>query len=88
MDRPDAEIQLVKVFETGNPSLIAIAESLLDDAGIDFLTKNQNLQDFIAGGRIGASYNISMGPAQFWVRADDEDEARSLLHDIDEGWEE
>jgi hypothetical protein len=39
---------LVTVYTTGNAALIPVIESVLRDAGIQFLTKSAGLQDFFA----------------------------------------
>ena len=43
--------ELVTVFETGDPALVALAKSLLDSAGIDFATKGDAIQDLFGLGR-------------------------------------
>jgi len=77
-------IELVKVYEGGNPALLAMVESLLEDGGIDFSTTSEGLQDFFAGGRIGGGYNIAIGPVMFYVRSEDEADARAILAMLDE----
>jgi Putative prokaryotic signal transducing protein len=81
--RGQADVKLAKVFATSDPALIGVAESLLDDAGIDFLTKGAEIQDLIGGGRIGG-YNLAIGPVEFWVREDEQAEARALFDDFAE----
>jgi hypothetical protein len=78
------EIELVKIYEGGNPALIALVESLLDDGDIDFSTTSEGLQDILAGGRIGGGYNIAIGPVMFYVRREDEADARAILATLDE----
>ena len=73
------EIEIVKVFETGNPALISIVESLLEDADIEYSKSRENLQDLFGWGRLGGTYNYITGPVMFYVRADDEAEARGLI---------
>jgi Putative prokaryotic signal transducing protein len=84
-DLPAGElsVELVNVFETSNPALVPLAEFLLNEAGIDFLKKNENLQDMFGGGRVGAGFNFRAGPVQFWVRADDVAAAQALLAGIE-----
>jgi hypothetical protein len=72
-------IKLVKVFEGGNPALIPVIESLFDDAGIEYSTTSENLQDLFAWGRVGSGYNYAIGPIMFYVRAEDESDARALI---------
>jgi hypothetical protein len=74
-----AEIELVKIYEAGNPALLAVVESLLEDGGIDFSTTSEGLQDFFGGGRLGSGFNYAIGPVMFYVRAEDEADARAIL---------
>ena len=78
------EIELVKVYEAGNPALLPIVESLLADGNIDFSTTSEGLQDFFAGGRIGGGYNIAIGPVMFYVRREDEADARAILATLED----
>jgi hypothetical protein len=76
---PDAE--LVQVFATGEAGLIAIAHSLLEGEKIDYFVRGDGLQDLFGLGRI-TSFSYAMGAAQFWVRAEDAENARVLLQDL------
>ena len=76
---PDAE--LVRVLVTGDAGLIAIARSLLEGEQIDFFVRGEGLQDLFGLGRV-TSYSFAMGAAEFWVRAEDADNARALLQDL------
>ena len=76
---PDAE--LVRVFATGDMGLIAIARSLLEGEKIDYFVRGDGLQDLFGLGR-ATSYSFAMGPAEFWVRADDAENVRVLLQDL------
>jgi hypothetical protein len=76
-------IELVNVWEGGNPALLAVVESVLDDAGIEYSTTSENLQDLFAGGRFGTGFNNLIGPVKFFVRAEDESEARTLLDQME-----
>jgi hypothetical protein len=76
---PDAE--LVRVFVTGDQGLIAIAHSLLDGQKIDYFVRGEGLQDLFGLGR-ATGYNFAMGPAEFWVRDEDVENARALLQDL------
>jgi hypothetical protein len=75
----------VTVFETGNAALIAMAKSLLDGAGIAYIVKGENLQDLFGGGVIGTGFNLVVGPAQIQVQREDQEAARDLLAELDEG---
>src|SRR6476661_7239033 len=73
---PDAE--LVRVLATGDPGLIALAQSQLEAEGIDFFLRGNVLQDLFGIGRIPGS-NYATGPPEFWVRAEDAERVRALL---------
>ena len=68
-------------LSTGDAGLIAIARSLLEAEGIQFLLKGDGLQDLFGMGRI-TEYSYVVGPAEFWVRADDAKRASELLADL------
>jgi hypothetical protein len=78
---PDAE--LVSVLATGDPGLITVAKSLLEGEQIDYFVRGEGLQDLFGWGRI-TGYSFAVGPAEFWVRADDAERARALLKDLRE----
>ena len=62
----------VTVLVTGDPGLLAFAQSLLEAAGIEFAVVGDN-------GRLVPPYS---GFAELRVPATDADEARSLLADL------
>jgi hypothetical protein len=78
----EPQMDLVKVYESGNAAIIPVVESLFDDAQIEYMVKNETIQDMIGGGRLGVSYNIALGPVYFFVRADDADEARAIVDSL------
>jgi hypothetical protein len=78
---PTPEVQLVPVLATGNPALIAIAKSLLDGEGIEYMVKGEGLQNLFGIGT-ASNYSFAMGPAEFWVRQDEAEHARTLLADL------
>jgi hypothetical protein len=79
----EPEIELVKVYETGNPALIPVVESLLDDAGIEYMTKNESIQDLFGWGRFPSSISYAIGPVEFYVREDAADEARAIVETLE-----
>jgi len=46
---------------------------------VDLVVRGEGLQDLFGAGRMSAGFNYVVGPAQFWVRADDAERARGLL---------
>ncbi len=44
------DVVFVTVYKTGNPALIAVVRSLLEDAGIPYYLKNEGLQDLFPVG--------------------------------------
>ncbi len=79
-----SHIELVKVFEGGNPAVIPLVESLFEDAGIEYSTSSESLQDLFALGRLGTGHNNAIGPVLFYVRKEDEAEARAIMATLDE----
>ena len=72
-DDSRSQIELVRVFEEGNPALIPLVKSLFEDAGIECTTSSESLHDLFAGG------SYAVGPVFFSVRREDEAEARAIL---------
>ena len=70
---------LVTVFETGDPGLLAMAHSILDESEIPYLTQGEGVQDLFGLGRLGTGFSILTGPVHIQVERATEPEARSLL---------
>jgi hypothetical protein len=81
-DNPD--VHLVTVFESGDPALIPLVRSLLDSAGIPFVTKGEGIQDLFGWGRMPGGFSVVAGPVTFQVDEEDAEEARALLEDLNE----
>lgn len=78
-----ANVDLVSVFETGNPSLVALAKSLLESAHIEFVTRGEALQDLFGLGRLFSNFNPVPGPVVFEVKQEDAADAAALLADLE-----
>lgn len=76
--------ELVTVFETGDPGLLAMAHSLLDQAEIPYLTLGEGIQDLFGLGRFGTGWNVLTGPVHLQVEAARADEVRTLLGELEE----
>ena len=66
---------LVSVFKTGNMAIIAVVKSILDEAGIKYMAKGENIQEVMP---------INAFPVEFMVMPEDEAYAKELLSEIDE----
>lgn len=69
----------VTVLETGDPAALALAESLLRDAGIPFFAKGEYLQDLFALGRFGFGFSSVAGPVALQVAAEHAEAAAQIL---------
>ena len=77
----EPDVELVSVYQSGNPALIPIVESLLRDAQIEFMTTGMSVQAL--QGAVGSSFVV---PVEFWVRSEFADQALELLADVDESY--
>ena len=80
-EHPDPKIETV--YATGDPALVALVKSLLEDAEIEYFTKGYEIQDLIGIGRLGG-LNYVIGPVEFVVAAKDAPTARELLAHLDD----
>jgi len=78
------DLKLVTVVRVGDPASIAVAKSVLQSAGIDFVTKNEYVQDLFGWGRFPRGANLVMGPIELQVREQDAHDAIELLKGIDD----
>ena len=74
--KPDATIRIVGIFHTADPGILAVATSLLDDAGIDHSVKG-GIQGNVFGW--GTSGSPGVGIPEILVRDGDAAHARALL---------
>ena len=81
MENLDNE-KLVTVFKSGNEALIALAKSILDEANIQYLIKNEGVQDLLGIGVFGTGFNPITGPVQIQVLPGDAEYATALLNDV------
>jgi hypothetical protein len=72
-------LDLVTVFASADPSLILVAQSLLEAEGISCLARGRGIQDILGFGRIPGGINFVTGPAELQVPKERVEEARSLL---------
>ena len=67
------------VFATGDPVALLTAKSLLDEAGIPYLTRGEGIQDLFGMGRLGTGFSILAGAVEIQVGAHRAQEAADLL---------
>lgn len=79
----EPEVALVKVYDSGNPALVPLFESMLADAGIEVMIKGEALQDLFGVGRLGAGFNSVAGAVEFYVREDAAEEARAIAASLE-----
>lgn len=80
----EADIELRVVLSTGNSYLVSIAKSILNDAQIPFIVKNEQLQNLFGIGSIGGHVNPLSGPIEIMVKEEDENTAKELLENLKE----
>jgi len=74
MKDEDSE-NLVTVYQTSNHAIIAVVKSILDEAGIEYYSKGDNMQNIVA---------IYAFPVEFQVMPENVEFARELLKDVGE----
>jgi hypothetical protein len=60
---PTPDVKLVRVLTTGDPGVLAVAQSLLEGEEIDCLVRGDGLQDLFGLGRITA-HGAQIDPAK------------------------
>jgi hypothetical protein len=55
---------LVTVFKSGDELTVSLAASILEEEGIACVVRNQGIQDLFGMGRIGAGFNVAIGPVE------------------------
>ena len=76
---PPEPFEMTTVLETGDQTLIAVAKSVLDAAGIPSIARNERLQNLFGWGAVGTGFNAAMGPIRLQVLEEDEVVAKELL---------
>jgi len=81
---PPPPLELVTVFKSGDPAVLALAKSLLESAEIPFLARGEGIQDLVGWGRFPGGANLAIGPVEIQVNADDLEQAKTLLLELQE----
>jgi hypothetical protein len=81
---PSSDLELTTVLKSGNPALLALAKSLLESAEIPFLVRGEGIQDIVGWGRFPGGANLVTGLVELQVSAEDLEQAKILLEDLEE----
>jgi Putative prokaryotic signal transducing protein len=73
--KPDPDAHLITVLRTSDAGLVAVAKSVLEDAGLDYFLRGEALHYVVGWG----GFNSAVGDAEFQVREEDAREAALLL---------
>lgn len=84
-DGPWPDVELVTVYWAPGAGDLALAKSMLQEAGIEYATLNESVQDVFGWGRFPTGLNVAMGMVQVQVREPDAEYARELLSGVDAG---
>jgi len=76
---PVPDLHLVTVLESSDPTVLAVAESLLMEAEVPYLKKGDQIQDLFAWGRLFTGFNPVVGPVQIQVAEEHADSALEIL---------
>jgi hypothetical protein len=72
----------LRVMDLADPAILAVAKSLLEEAGVPFFIKNEGTQSLFGGGQMGTGYNVFTGPPVLMVEPSRLDEVRELLEPL------
>jgi putative signal transducing protein len=72
----------LRVMDLADPAILAVARSLLEEAGVPFFIRNEGTQNLFGGGQLGTGYNVFTGPPVLMVEPSRLDEVRELLEPL------
>jgi hypothetical protein len=85
---PVPDLNLVTVLDSSDPSVLAVAESLLLEAQIPYLKRGDQIQDLFAWGRLFTGFNPAVGPVLVQVPEEHAEAALELLAELNSAGEE
>jgi hypothetical protein len=77
------DLDLVEVCVANDPVEAMVVQSILESAGLDFITSDPVDSGWGGWGRVVVGPDSAIGPVRFRVRADDAELARALLTETD-----
>ena len=78
------DAELVTVFASGKHVAVSLARGILEDAGVEYALRGENVRFLLGAGGSGVGFNPTTGPVRFVVRAEDAERAEELLSQIKE----
>jgi hypothetical protein len=78
-----SDIELVTVFRAGRDDLVALAQSMLQSAEIEYAIRGDSIQDIMGWGRFPKGNSVIAGPVEIQVRAEDAEDARAILASLE-----
>jgi len=79
--QPDPDIELVPILVVREEAKLILIETRLEEAGIGYMAKGEQIQDLFGFGRLTVVNPIT-GPVEIYVVADDAEKARLIVADI------
>ena len=83
LDEKYGKEPFVVVLSTGDRGLVAVIKSLLEDAGIRYMVRGEELQDLFGGGSLGFGFNPIIGPIEILVSESDAEDVIKLIEQTD-----
>lgn len=78
----EEELEMICILSSGDLPAIAIAKSILMDANIEFINKNEYCQNLFGFGNLGGLSNPLSGPVEIYVKKEDAEVAKELLENL------
>jgi hypothetical protein len=75
--------EMVTIATISDAAFLLVAKSILQDAGIPYLAKNEGVQDLFGVGRLGTGFTIFAQPVELQVPREFVDDATRLLDEIE-----
>jgi len=80
--QPLEAVEMLSVLRSDDPGLVALAVSVLDGEGIEYVLKPLDMEGFSRA--LFGAHDAILGPSEILVRADDTDRAKALLQPLEE----
>lgn len=78
VEAPEPDMKLETIFETTDPGLLSVAKSILESAGVEYLSIGESAGGVFSG-------NPFLGKVKLQAESELAEEARALLAELKEG---